>query len=286
MKFDKAEDIYKFTARVMENQDGFSRIPKYASNGYVEIVGIHAYGVLCALYEYLNTTTGRCYPKQETICSKLNIKERALQLHLKDLEDAKLIRRIPACKVTRNKGLEFTSSEIIIVPMAYINDYEYHAEIDRFIAEHRVLIIEYDRHGNRRIVGTGKRKAAIPKEITAEQIPVQENPPPSESKTVTPLQTEAMETITPATEDEIQQAREEYKILQQLSETTFSNDFTDVDSFIESMINTIRKMGYKPGYAEIIYNALKENPKESTIRLRVGYFTEYHTDWYINDKSE
>ena len=59
---------------------------------------------------------GRCYPKVKTLASEIGVRERQLQNYLKELEQAKLIQRVPRFRAraqTSNPGAVATSCKKI-----------------------------------------------------------------------------------------------------------------------------------------------------------------------------
>lgn len=315
LEFKTFTDIQKFTVQKNDHiNDGFSRIPKYGERKLTKRIKPQEYALLCLLHEYLNTTNGHCYPKHATLLTQIKAGESSLDTYLHNLEKAGFIRRIPARKVTNKGKYDFTSSEIIIVPIEYVDDSEYHKAIDRFIDENKYVIVSYSGK-SRKVIGTGKKKDRTVKAIYSEShvdaaITPVENPQPLidcqpvediapvnipvvlnsvEEKPVSIPQTSVY--ITPpsrkrptVTEEELEQAHTEFQVLREIPGILSE---VDMDKVIEKMVNVVRRYGYKPGYRAYIQDKINKmmgnpyyaaRPKDILLTLQSDHLTVWYRE--------
>lgn len=84
-------------------------------------IGLAAFGVLIALADHHNGTTGRCFPSQATLATRARITVRSAQRALAELETATLIKILPG--EGSGHGSRSTDAYVLKFPFVYPPDY-------------------------------------------------------------------------------------------------------------------------------------------------------------------
>lgn len=125
--------------------------------------------VLYALYEYVNTDTGHCYPSQTELAEILGYARPNISKALTRLEKAGYIHRCPAKKPTKNGKFTETADEIIITPYSKLKDNEYHSSLIAEIARIRYIVVDYTKDSSvRTIIATGENTESHTKQEMTE----------------------------------------------------------------------------------------------------------------------
>lgn len=145
-------------------------LPKMMSEWFGKLTHTEL-GVLIALYEFVNTITGSCFPSQETIGNKLGItRQPTISEALTGLQRKGLI-RVAKAKQLKNGRLIKASNEIFIIPYEKVGDTAYLEQIDDMLERGKFVTVQYVEEGGktfRKIVGTGENtNCKTPKEMDA-----------------------------------------------------------------------------------------------------------------------